>query len=75
MPGDLFRLASRRAEIEEREGWGKHDAIIESMRVNFTPVFLVSATTSICFLGTTAREAVLKLATSLTVRVLAGSKF
>lgn len=35
-----------------REGWGKHDAIIESMRVNFTPVFLVSATTSICFLGT-----------------------
>jgi predicted RND superfamily exporter protein len=35
-----------------REGWGKHDAIVESMRVNFTPVFLVSATTSICFLGT-----------------------
>jgi DNA ligase (NAD+) len=22
-PGDLFRLAARRAEIEEREGWGK----------------------------------------------------
>jgi hypothetical protein len=35
-----------------REGWAKHDAIVESMRVNFTPVFLVSATTSICFLGT-----------------------
>ena len=35
-----------------REGWAKHDAIIESMRVNFTPVFLVSATTSIAFLGT-----------------------
>jgi len=35
-----------------REGWGKHEAIVESMRVNFTPVFLVSATTSICFLGT-----------------------
>ena len=35
-----------------REGWNKHDAIVESMRVNFTPVFLVSATTSICFLGT-----------------------
>ena len=26
MPGDLFRLASRRAEIEEREGWGKQSA-------------------------------------------------
>ena len=35
-----------------REGWGKHDAIVESMRINFTPVFLVSATTSITFLGT-----------------------
>jgi uncharacterized protein len=35
-----------------REGWAKHDAIVESMRINFTPVFLVSATTSICFLGT-----------------------
>ncbi|HUR40941.1 MAG TPA: MMPL family transporter [Verrucomicrobiae bacterium] len=35
-----------------RGGRSKHDAIIESMRVNFTPVFLVSATTSICFLGT-----------------------
>jgi predicted RND superfamily exporter protein len=35
-----------------REGWGKHDAIVESLRVNFTPVFLVSATTSLAFLGT-----------------------
>jgi len=35
-----------------REGWAKHDAIVESLRVNFTPVFLVSATTSIAFLGT-----------------------
>jgi predicted RND superfamily exporter protein len=35
-----------------REGWAKHDAIIESLRVNFTPVFLVSATTSLAFLGT-----------------------
>lgn len=35
-----------------RDGWGKHDAIIESLRVNFTPVFLVSATTSLAFLGT-----------------------
>lgn len=35
-----------------REGWNKHDAIVESMRVNFTPVFLVSATTSLAFLGT-----------------------
>lgn len=35
-----------------RAGWEKHAAIIESMRVNFTPVFLVSATTSLCFLGT-----------------------
>lgn len=35
-----------------RGGWSKHDAIVQSMRVNFTPVFLVSATTSICFLGT-----------------------
>lgn len=35
-----------------RQGWDKHAAIIESLRVNFTPVFLVSATTSICFLGT-----------------------
>jgi hypothetical protein len=35
-----------------RDGWGKHEAIVESMRINFTPVFLVSATTSIAFLGT-----------------------
>ncbi len=35
-----------------REGWNKHDAIVESLRVNFTPVFLVSATTSLAFLGT-----------------------
>ncbi len=35
-----------------REGWAKHDAIVESLRVNFTPVFLVSATTSLAFLGT-----------------------
>lgn len=35
-----------------REGWEKQAAIVESMRVNFVPVFLVSATTSICFLGT-----------------------
>ncbi|MGH8458265.1 MAG: efflux RND transporter permease subunit, partial [Nevskiales bacterium] len=35
-----------------REGLDKHKAIIESMRINFTPVFLVSATTSICFLST-----------------------
>ncbi len=26
MPGDLFRLAQRRAEIETREGWGKQSA-------------------------------------------------
>jgi len=37
MPGDLFRLAARRAEIEEREGWGKQStakllAAIESRR-------------------------------------------
>jgi len=35
-----------------REGWSKHDAIVESLRINFTPVFLVSATTSLAFLGT-----------------------
>ncbi len=35
-----------------REGWSKHEAIIESLRINFTPVFLVSATTSLAFLGT-----------------------
>ncbi|MFA5938299.1 MAG: MMPL family transporter [Sinimarinibacterium sp.] len=35
-----------------REGWDKHAAIVESMRLNFVPVFLTSATTSICFLGT-----------------------
>ena len=37
MPGDLFRLAARRAEIEAREGWGKQSvakllAAIESRR-------------------------------------------
>jgi DNA ligase (NAD+) len=37
MPGDLFRLAARRAEIEEREGWGKQSvskllAAVESRR-------------------------------------------
>jgi len=36
-PADLFRLAARRAEIEEREGWGKQSvtkllAAIESRR-------------------------------------------
>lgn len=35
-----------------REGLPKHAAIIESMKLNFIPVFLTSATTSICFLGT-----------------------
>lgn len=35
-----------------REGWEKRKAIVESMRVNFVPVLLVNATTSICFLGT-----------------------
>jgi uncharacterized protein len=35
-----------------RTGMNKHDAIVESMRLNFVPVFLTSATTSVCFLGT-----------------------
>ncbi|HUS25286.1 MAG TPA: MMPL family transporter [Candidatus Binatia bacterium] len=35
-----------------RGGMAQHAAIVESMRLNFVPVFLTSATTSICFLGT-----------------------
>ncbi len=35
-----------------RTGMGQHEAIVASMKLNFIPVFLTSATTSICFLGT-----------------------
>jgi len=34
-----------------REGWGKHDAIVESLRINFQPVLLTSVTTAIGFLS------------------------
>ncbi len=36
---------------EMRQGMGKVDAIVESLRVNFTPVFLTSLTTAIGFLS------------------------
>ena len=35
-----------------RAGLPKPEAIVESMKLNFVPVFLTSATTSVCFLGT-----------------------
>ncbi len=34
-----------------RRGLGKHDAIVESLRVNMAPVFITSATTAIGFLS------------------------
>lgn len=34
-----------------RRGMSKHDAIVESMRINFSPVFLTSLTTAIGFLS------------------------
>lgn len=36
---------------EMRRGMGKRDAIVESMRINMTPVFLTSLTTAIGFLS------------------------
>ncbi len=36
---------------EMRKGSSKHDAIVESLRVNFQPIFLTSATTAIGFLS------------------------
>eukprot|EP00456_Euglypha_rotunda_P044536 TRINITY_DN3516_c0_g1_i13.p1 TRINITY_DN3516_c0_g1~~TRINITY_DN3516_c0_g1_i13.p1 ORF type:complete len:484 (+),score=58.01 TRINITY_DN3516_c0_g1_i13:153-1604(+) len=35
-----------------RKGLARKDAIVESLRLNFVPIFLTNATTSICFLGT-----------------------
>ena len=38
-------------EQQLREGFSKHDAIVESLRVNLPPVFVTSATTAIGFLS------------------------
>ena len=39
------------ARHELRRGAGKHDALIESLRINMSPVFITSATTAIGFLS------------------------
>jgi predicted RND superfamily exporter protein len=39
------------ARHELRAGTGKHDALVESLRVNMSPVFITSATTAIGFLS------------------------
>ncbi len=36
---------------EMRKGSSKHDAIVESLRINFQPIFLTSATTAVGFLS------------------------
>ncbi|MBI3188391.1 MAG: MMPL family transporter [Gammaproteobacteria bacterium] len=42
---------------EMHKGMSKHDAIVESMRVNATPIFLTSLTTALGFLSMNASDA------------------
>lgn len=42
---------------ESHKGMNKHDAIVESMRVNFMPIFLTSLTTAMGFLSLNSSEA------------------
>ena len=42
---------------EMYKGTSKHDAIVESMRVNFTPIFLTSLTTALGFLSLNSSDA------------------
>lgn len=53
--GAVHLLVAMLQEIHR--GMSKHDAIVESMRVNFTPIFLTSITTALGFLSLNSSEA------------------
>lgn len=53
--GAVHLLVTMLQEIHR--GMNKHDAIVESMRVNFTPIFLTSITTALGFLSLNSSEA------------------
>lgn len=53
--GAVHLLVTMLQEIHR--GINKHDAIVESMRVNFTPIFLTSITTALGFLSLNSSEA------------------
>lgn len=53
--GAVHLLVTMLQEIHR--GMSKHDAIVESMRVNFTPIFLTSITTALGFLSLNSSEA------------------
>ncbi|MDH5767077.1 MAG: MMPL family transporter, partial [Gammaproteobacteria bacterium] len=53
--GAVHLLVTMLQEIHK--GMNKHDAIIESMRVNFMPIFLTSLTTALGFLSLNSSEA------------------
>lgn len=53
--GAVHLLVTMLQEIHK--GMSKHDAIVESMRVNFMPIFLTSITTALGFLSLNSSEA------------------
>jgi len=53
--GAVHLLVTMLQEIHR--GMTKHDAIVESMRVNFTPIFLTSITTALGFLSLNSSDA------------------
>ncbi|TNF38246.1 MAG: RND transporter, partial [Gammaproteobacteria bacterium] len=53
--GAVHLLVTMLQEIHK--GMSKHDAIVESMRVNFSPIFLTSLTTALGFLSLNSSEA------------------
>ncbi|MDH5485423.1 MAG: MMPL family transporter [Gammaproteobacteria bacterium] len=53
--GAVHLLVTMLQEIHK--GTSKHDAIVESMRVNFMPIFLTSLTTSLGFLSLNSSDA------------------
>lgn len=53
--GAVHLLVTMLQEIHK--GMSKHDAIVESMRVNFTPIFLTSLTTALGFLSLNSSDA------------------
>jgi len=53
--GAVHLLVTMLQEIHR--GMSKHDAIVESMRVNFTPIFLTSITTALGFLSLNSSDA------------------
>lgn len=53
--GAVHLLVTMLQEIHK--GASKHDAIVESMRVNFQPIFLTSATTALGFLSLNTSDA------------------